>query len=502
MSSPITGKKIQSFNLDNYGLDYRFSDGSGGRINARNKDSNYIRSLINLQKLYTGDLYRRPDGTIYLKNQNGAFFGSGRALNAKTGKMENYDMNTGHFASYSAPAAQNLVNDKKVTAPAVQTTDYSNYKSRQEAWKAARDAKKGIFTWRGKTYNTLGEGEDEDAFRQTHADYDFFMRGLGHNVGGWTNQKNGAAIAANYNQKASDDILRNKARQLSTSDSFVNRITPKPTTPNLSTSLSSNIMDSAKQSTQQAVTDTVGHAQWDRSQTRDWLRQKNINPYELAGSERRALRHYLSGDTTGANYNLDLLKNLNTKYNFGFKFQQGGQINMNEQQQMQQAFLQYLAQQTGVQSQEELEQVIQQMGEDGVKQAYQQFLQEMQQQQVQAAKFGAKLAYINRLKGKCPEGTYTEYYQKGGKVCKRCAQMEAMGGNLESGNAVQQFRKDQKKKTGYLANRKDLTNMSKLQRYNNHVGLDRDQMSPAQKHTQDSLVNKAKADGSWGKYRH
>lgn len=327
------------------------------------------------------------------------------------------------------------------------------------------------------------------------------MRGLGHNVGGWTNQKNGAAIANAYNQKAFNDLNRDTDGKLKPQPA-PDIAAPKPISPNLSTSLGSNIMDSVKQSTQQAVTDTVGPAQWDRSQTRAWLRQKNINPYELAGSERRALRHYLSGDTTGANYNLDLLKNLNTKYNFGFKFQQGGQINMNEQQQMQQAFLQYLAQQTGAQSQEELEQVIQQMGEDGLKQAYQQFLQEMQQQQVQAAKFGAKLAYINRLKGKCPEGTQTEYYQKGGKVCKRCAQMEAMGGNLESGNAVQQFRKDQKKKTGYLANRKDLTNMSKLQRYNNHVGLDRDQMSTAQKHTQDSLVNKAKADGSWGKYRH
>jgi hypothetical protein len=49
-----------------------------------------------------------------------------------------------------------------------------------------------------------------------------------------------------------------------------------------------------------------------------------------------------------------------------------------DEQQMQQAFLQYLAQQTGAKSQEELEQIIQQMGEDGLKQAYAQFVQAMQ----------------------------------------------------------------------------------------------------------------------------
>jgi preprotein translocase subunit SecF len=126
---------------------------------------------------------------------------------------------------------------------------------------------------------------------------------------------------------------------------------------------------------------------------------RNINPYDLNGSDRRALRNYLSGDTTGKNYDINQLKGLSTKYNWGLKFQQGGQITMNEEQQMQQAFLQYLAEQTGAKSEQELEQVIQQLGEDGLKQAYTQFVQAMQQQQVQAAKFGAKLNYIKQLKG-------------------------------------------------------------------------------------------------------
>lgn len=42
---------------------------------------------------------------------------------------------------------------------------------------------------------------------------------------------------------------------------------------------------------------------------------------------------------------------------------------MNEQE-LQQAFLQFLAQQAGAKTQQELEQVIQQLGEDGLKKAY------------------------------------------------------------------------------------------------------------------------------------
>lgn len=114
------------------------------------------------------------------------------------------------------------------------------------------------------------------------------------------------------------------------------------------------------------------------------------------------------------------------------KFQQGGLINMNEQQQMQQAFLQYLAQQTGAKSQQELEQIIQQMGEDGLKQAYAQFVQAMQQQQVQAAKFGAKLNYIKQLNGQCPQGMEMYYYKEGGRLCKKCMQAKQNRGELEN----------------------------------------------------------------------
>ena len=133
------------------------------------------------------------------------------------------------------------------------------------------------------------------------------------------------------------------------------------------------------------------------------------------------------------------------------KKQQGGQLNMNEQQ-LQQAFIQFLAQKTGAKSQEELEKAIQQMGEEGLKQAYAEFMQLLQQQQVQAAKFGAKLNYIKKLRGQCPDGYEVSYYKVGGTLCKKCRKKQIMqdGGDLPQ-DPIAQFkcgRKLKKKKDG------------------------------------------------------
>lgn len=54
-------------------------------------------------------------------------------------------------------------------------------------------------------------------------------------------------------------------------------------------------------------------------------------------------------------------------------------------------------QKTGAQNKQQLEQEIQQLGEDGLRREYAKFIQELQQQQVQVAMNGAKLNYINKL---------------------------------------------------------------------------------------------------------
>ena len=84
------------------------------------------------------------------------------------------------------------------------------------------------------------------------------------------------------------------------------------------------------------------------------------------------------------------------------------------EQELQKAFLKYLAEATGAQSEQELNAIIQQMGEEGLQQAYAQFMQQMQQQSVRAAKFGAKLNYIKQLRGQCPDGYEVAYFRYGG----------------------------------------------------------------------------------------
>ena len=131
------------------------------------------------------------------------------------------------------------------------------------------------------------------------------------------------------------------------------------------------------------------------------------------------------------------------------KKQQGGQLNMNEQE-LQQAFIQFLAQKTGAKTQQELEAAIQQLGEEGLKQAYAEFMQLIQQQQVQAAKFGAKINYIKKLRGQCPDGYELQYYKSGGQLCKKCMKKQVMqdGGDLPQ-DPMDQFkcgRKIKKKK--------------------------------------------------------
>lgn len=186
-----------------------------------------------------------------------------------------------------------------------------------------------------------------------------------------------------------------------------------------------------------------------RRQIRDYMRNNNLNPYNYSGDERRALRLYMNGDTTGSGYDINTLKNSELATKLNLKFQKGGQLNMNEQQ-LQQAFLQYLMQKTGAQDEQQLEQVVQQLGEDGLKQAYTQFIQEMQQQQVQAAKFGAKLNYIKKLNGQCPDGYELQYYKSGGQLCKKCIKNQVMqDGEYLPQDPIDQFkcgRKIKKKK--------------------------------------------------------
>lgn len=122
------------------------------------------------------------------------------------------------------------------------------------------------------------------------------------------------------------------------------------------------------------------------------------------------------------------------------KYQQGGA--MANQEELQKAFMAYLIQDAAaqgiqLQSEQDLEQYAQQLGEDGIKAKYQEFMQKMQGGVM--ARLGAKLEYYKKLKGVCPEGEELVYFKQGGRICKAC--QKAQKGAKVKGNEVDKFKK-------------------------------------------------------------
>lgn len=369
--------------------------------------------------------------------------------------------------------------------------DGNSYKTRAQAFAAARKNGRGVFTYKGKQYNTMQEGENADEFRRAHADYDYFLGNLAKDQGGW---KPSNPVQTSYK---------------------VNKV-PEPMNPD---KLGEVVVTAQKQPLQMFTEDDIrslgfnnyqgllnavsNRNNWNNNFVKalnnrfgtdyaNWKQEDIENALGVKGK----YRSFGGGDFgdmsnnmaswMGA-YNEDLeKKNLQNRTgsdgivysnkhirdlfeahpvkpktftfdtnSFGTnifgtpKKQQGGQINMNEQQ-LQQAFLQYLMQETGAQNEQQLEQVVQQLGEDGLKQAYAQFIQEMQQQQIRAAKFGAKLNYIRKLNGQCPEGMEMYYYKQGGRLCRKCMQVKQNEEEIEyPSNPIDAFkcgRKIKKKK--------------------------------------------------------
>lgn len=65
--------------------------------------------------------------------------------------------------------------------------------------------------------------------------------------------------------------------------------------------------------------------------------------------------------------------------------------------------------------------------------------QQMQGQQTQAAKFGAKLNHIKKLRGQCPDGYDLQYFKAGGQLCKKCIKKQ------QEGNPIEEFKKGGRK---------------------------------------------------------
>ena len=453
-----------------------------GKYNQRS----YNR-LSQLQKVYGGDLIRQKDGSYFLRNKNGSFYGNGRALNAKTGKMQNYDLyGSGRFLNGN-PKQSNSSNIVSTVLDSNYLYGYrgkpktrmNNSKSFKTAWTNARNSGLGTFTWNGKSYNTMKKGETQQDYnswlsKQNRAPQEASPTqgtpGYGIHVG------NGSVTLSTPNGSTTDITNSHNVSTLINNGNY-----KAPNLGNAATNyLENRPLDSYSELTKH---------NFDRGDIRQGMRANGINPYDYSGSDRKQLRTYLNNPTTD-NYTQSVSKIIGdgkiqqnmlnnavqnqtsqyqlTKPNLGYnpsensqlvnlKFKQGGQMykyaagaQMVQPQQAsgqqgieQQAMALVQAAMQGDQKANQTIQKIMQAAQQGDQQAAQvaQLLKNIVQQMKgsRKARLGAKLDYIKQSIGECPEGQEVVYFKKGGEICKVCAGKKMQDGGKS--DPIKDFKK-------------------------------------------------------------
>lgn len=455
-----------------------------GKYNQRS----YNR-LSQLQKVYGGDLIRQKDGSYFLRNTYGSFYGNGRALNAKTGKMQNYDLyGSGRFLNGNSKQS----NSSNIVSTVLDSnylygyrgkprTRMNNSESFKTAWTNARNSGLGTFTWNGKSYNTMKKGE-------TQQDYN-----------SWLSKQNRAPQEASPTQGTPGYGIHVGSENvtLSTPNGSTTDITNSH---NVSTLINNgnykapNLGNAATNYLENRPLDSYSELtkhNFDRGDIRQGMRANGINPYNYLGSDRKQLRTYLNNPTTD-NYTQSVSKIIGdgkiqqnmlnnavqnqtsqyqlTKPNLGYntsqnsqlvnlKFKQGGQMykyaagaQMVQPQQTggqqgieQQAMALVQAAMQGDQQANQTIQKIMQKAQQGDQQAAQvaQLLKAIVQQMKgsRKARLGAKLDYIKQSIGECLEGQEVVYFKKGGEICKVCA-----GKKMQDGGKSDPIKNFKKKK--------------------------------------------------------
>lgn len=452
-----------------------------GKYNQRS----YNR-LSQLQKVYGGDLIRQKDGSYFLRNKNGSFYGNGRALNARTGKMQNYDLyGSGRFLNSNSKQS----NSSNIVSTVLDSnylygykgkprTRMNNSESFKTAWTNARNSGLGTFTWKGKSYNTMKKGE-------TQQQYDSWLS---------KQSKPTQQTAPTQGTPGYGIHVGNSSVTLSTPNSSTTNITNSH---NVSTLINNgnykapNLGNAATNYLENRPLDSYSELtkhNFDRGDIRQGMRANGINPYNYSGSDRKQLRTYLNNPTTD-NYTQSVSKIVGdskiqqnmlnnavqnqtgqyqlTKPNSGnqnnqlvnLKFKQGGQMykyaagaQMVQPQQAsgqqgieQQAMDLVQAAMQGDQQANQTIQKIMQAAQQGDQQAAQvaQLLKAIVQQMKgsRKARLGAKLDYIKQSIGECPEGQEVVYFKKGGEICKVCA-----GKKMQDGGKSDPIKNFKKKK--------------------------------------------------------
>ena len=377
-----------------------------GKYNQRS----YNR-LSQLQKVYGGDLIRQKDGSYFLRNKNGSFYGNGRALNAKTGKMQNYDLyGSGRFLNGNSKQS----NSSNIVSTVLDSnylyghrgkprTRMNNSESFKTAWTNARNSGLGTFTWNGKSYNTMKKGE-------TQQDYN-----------SWLSKQNKAPQKASPTQGTPNginpyDYSASDRKQLKT---YLNN----PTTDNYTQSVSKIIGDGKIQ--QNMLNKAV------QNQTSQYQLTKPNLGYNPSQNNQLVNLKFEKGEQM-------------YKYSAGAQMVQPQQAS-GQQGIEQQAMTLVQAAMQGDQQANQTIQKIMQAAQQGDQQAAQvaKLLQAIVQQMKgsRKARLGAKLDYIKQSIGECPEGQEVVYFKKGGEICKICA-----GKKMQDGGKSDPIKNFKKKK--------------------------------------------------------
>lgn len=372
-----------------------------------------------------------------------------------------------------------------------------SYKTRAQAFAAARKNGSGVFTYKGKQYNTMQKGENADEFRKAHADYDYFLGNVASNQGGW---KPSNPIQTSYKVNNVPDAYTKPLPQSS------NPQTPARTKLSMFTNddirnlgfrnyagMISAVGNQANANNNfvKAMIDRYG------SDTSKWNQGVVENDLGVKGTYRsfgrgdfgdmsRAMAGWIGQNngeidkqdlqnrtgSDGVIYSDNKVKNLfdsvqlpKKQYTFNFtpigsksiKFKQGGQMykyrtgaqmvqpqQANGQQGMEQQAIALV--QAAMQGDKEANQTIQQImqaAQQGDQQAAQvaKLLQAIVQQMKgsRKARLGAKLDYIKQSIGECPEGQEVVYFKKGGEICKVCAGKKMQDGGKS--DPIKEFKK-------------------------------------------------------------
>lgn len=269
----------------------------------------------------------------------------------------------------------------------------------KQAFNAARKAGNRYFSWNGNDYNTMTKEE------QNYGIGDYFSK-FKSNVGNNSNFQNAASNMISQMM----GVFQNPTKGKYAGQDYNIGIYFKP---QFNSPATNQLMDQATlpPSTQEITSiNTPVINNFNRSQVRAFMSSKGLDPYAYTGSQRKALRKALnSGQDIEAIFKQWSQDNQPISYNA-----EGGSLKGTTKEQMVEDFKQWVAQklQNGELEKSDLE------DKQKLEQLFQSFIKE--QQGVQTAMNGAKLNYINKLNGKCPQGTHLSYYRIGGTLCKKC----------------------------------------------------------------------------------